>query len=224
MKIDFRSPAVLATVAAVILIVAGPGWWLYSQSAKEEQRVAVAAIVAAATKSIALTLSLRGAEGEAAELDKLVAAAEGPLSALRGFPGRREPAVFEAAEQYLADAQRAMRRQAVLVRVREVTAASQNALMAHMARAENRSDEWIREAVALRQKLEKDFYEFRTSSAAYSSALDALPASRGKVLELLPGAAVYDQAALGKVQTRAAEDARVAAEELEALKRLPPPR
>ena len=224
MKVNFRNPAVLAVSAAVVLLLVGPGWWLYSQSVKEEQRTAVAAIVAGTTKSIALALSMRGAEGEAAELDKLVAAAEGPLSALRRFPARRELAVFEAAEQYVADAQRTMRRQAALVRVREVTAGSQNALMSHMARAENRSDEWIREAVALRQRLEKDFYEFRTSSAAYSSALDALPAARGKVLELLPGAAVYDQATLARMQTRAAEDARVAVEELEALKRLPPPR
>jgi hypothetical protein len=224
MKIDFRNPAASAIAAAVILLVAGPGWWLYSESVKEEQRMAVAAMVAETTRSIALGLSLRGAEGEAAELDKLVAAAEAPLSALRDFPGKREPAVFEAAEQYLTDAQRAQRRQAMLVRVREVTAASQNALMMHMARSDNRSDEWIRQAVALRQKLEKDFFDYRISSAAYSSALDAMPASRRRLAEVLPGAALYDEAALGKVQTRAADDAKIAAEELEALKRLPPPR
>lgn len=224
MKLDFRNPAVTAIIAAVVLLVLGPGYWFYKESGKEDQRNAVAQIVAGSTQSIALSLSLRGAEGEARELDKLVAAADGPISALRGYAGKREPDVFEAAEQYAVDVQRVFRRQAALVRVREVTAASQNALMSHMTRSENRSDAWIREAVDLRKKLEKDFFDFRAGAAAYSSALEALPASRRKVAELLPGASLYDEAAIGKLQTRAAEDARAATEELENLKKLPPPR
>ena len=41
----------------------------------------------------------RGAEGEAQELDKLVAAAEGPIGTLRGLPRRHDAAMVEAAEQ-----------------------------------------------------------------------------------------------------------------------------
>ena len=224
MKLDLRNPAVSAALAAVILLVLGPGYWLYRESGKDDQRKAVAEHVAQATRWLTLSGSLRGAEGEAAELEKLVAAAEQPITALRGFPSKYEPAIFEAAEAYLVDIQRVLRRQGALVRIREVTAASQNALMQHMGRADNRSDDWIREAVDLRKRLEKDFFDFRGGAAAYASALDALPASRRKLAEVLPGVQLYDEAAVGKVQTRAAEDARAATEELQNLKKLPPPR
>jgi len=224
MKVDFRNPAVSAAIAAVVLMVLGPGYWLYRESAKDEQRKAVVEHVTQATQWLNLSGSLRGADGEAAELDKLVAAAEKPIAALRDFPSKAEPRIFEAAEAYVADIQRVLRRQGALVRVREATAASQNALIQHMARAENRSDDWIREAVDRRKRLEKDFFDFRNSAAAYSSGLEALPASRRKLAELLPGARLYDEAAVGKVQQRAAEDAKAATEELETLKKLPPPR
>lgn len=224
MKPLFRNPAVMAIAGAVILLVAGPGYWFYSQSAKDAQREAIGQLVAKTTRDIGLGLSLRGAEGEAPQLEGLVEAAERRLSVLRGFPSKAVPEAFAAAEQYVTDAQRVLRRQAALVRVRAATAGAQNALIAHMARAESRSDEWIREAVALRQKLEQEFFEFRAAAAAYSSALDALPAARRQAAAALPGAALYDEAALGKVQTRAAEDATAAAAGLENLKRLPPPR
>ena len=42
--------------------------------------------------------------------------------------------------------------------------------------------------------------------------------------EKLPGVQLYDEAGVGKLQTRAADDAKAATDELEALKRLPPPR
>ena len=45
-----------------------------------------------------------------------------------------------------------------------------------------------------------------------------------RLAEVLPATRLYDEAAVGKVQTRAAEDAKAAAEELENLKKLPPPR
>jgi hypothetical protein len=224
MKIDIRNPAVMAAVAAVVLLVAGPGYYFYSQSVKDTQRKAVAQQVTETTKSLALAISLRGADGEAQQLDAQVEAAERRLAALRGAPGKSVPEVYEAGEQYITDAQRVMRRQAALVRVRIATAGAQNALIAHMGRAENRSDEWIREAVGLRQKLEKEFFEFRAAATAYSSALEAIPASRRQAVAAVPGAAFYDEAALGKVQMRAAEDARSATAELENLKKLPPPR
>lgn len=224
MKLDFRNPAVIAAAAALVLLVAGPGYWLYSQSVKDAQRQAVAQSVSETTQAIGLGISLRGADGEAQQLDALVAAAEGRLAALRGTPSKAVPDAFEAGEQYITDAQRVLRRQAVLVRVRAATADAQNGLIAHMARAENRSEDWIREAVALRQKLEKEFFEFRAAATAYSSALEAIPASRRLVAAALPGAALYSEAELGKLQARAAEDARHAAIELENLKKLPPPR
>lgn len=224
MKIDFRNPAVMAAVAAVVLLVAGPGYYFYSQSVKDAQRKAIAHHVTETTKSLALAVSLRGADGEAQQLDAQVEAAERRLAALRGAPSKAVPEVYEAGEQYIGDAQRVMRRQAVLVRVRIATAGAQNALIAHMGRADSRSDEWIREAVALRQKLEKEFFEFRAAASAYSSALEAIPAARRQAAAVLRGAEFYDESVLGKVQMRASEDARSAAVELENLKKLPPPR
>lgn len=224
LKSLLRNPAISAAVAAVVLIVAGPGYWFYTESLKEDQRKAVAQRVSDTTRAIGLALSMRGAEGEAKQLDALVAEAEERLSDLRAIQKRHEPRILESAELYVADTQRLLRRQAALVRVRAVAAASQNALMSHMARAENRSDEWIREAVALRKKLEQDFFAYRTAAAAYASALDAMPATRRQASETVLGAQFYDETALGRVQTRAARDAREATEELEALRKLPPPR
>lgn len=224
MKIDWRNPAITAVAAAVVLIIAGPGYWFYSESQKEAQREVVAVIVAETTQAIGLAISIRGAEGEAGQLDAMVADAERWIAALRDAPKKREPEVFESAGSYAVDAQRVMRRQAEVVRTRAKTAQSQNALMAHMAQAGNRSGEWIAEAVARRQRLEKDYYDFRAASTAYSSALDAMPATRKRVADLKLPAPLYDEVALAKVQTRAADDAREATEGLESLKRLPPPR
>lgn len=224
MKAMLRNPAVMAAIAAAILLVVGPGWWVWKQNATVGEKKAVAAQVAGVTQSLLLSQALRGGEGEAQELDKLVAAADGPIATLRGLPKRHDAAMVEAAETYMVDIQRVLRRQANLVRVRETTAASQNALMQHMAQATSRSDDWIKDAVALRQRLEKDFFEFKSAASAFASALDALPASRKALGEKLPGVQLYDEPGVGKLQTRAADDAKAATEELEALKRLPPPR
>ena len=223
-NIDWRNPAVTAAAAAALLIVAGPGYWFYSESRKEAQRETVAQIVGEVTQAVGLAISMRGAEGEATQLDAMVAEAEQRIAALRGAPAKPEPDVFEAAEQYAVDSQRAMRRQAEVVRTRFRTAASQNALMAHMAQSGNRSSEWISEAVAKRRKLEQDYFDFRAAAAAYSSALDAMPATRRQLVQIGLPAPLYDEAALGRVQTLAADDARAATEGLESLKRLPPPR
>jgi len=224
MKLDWRNPAFTATVAAVLLIVGGPGTWYYLETQKETQRARVAVVVGEVTESIGLALSIRGGEGEAQQLDAMVAEAEGRIAALRNEPKKREAEVFEAAEGYAVDAQRVMRRQGEVVRARAKTAGSQNALMEHMAQAGNRSSEWIAEAVARRQQLEKDYYDFRAAATAYASALDAMPAARKRVADLKLPAPLYDEAALGRVQTRASTDAREAAEGLASIKRLPPPR
>jgi len=224
MKLELRNPATIAIIAAIVLLVAGPGWWYYNETVKDAQRKAIAQHVAQTTRAVTLAISLRGADGEATQLDVLAEAAEARLGALRAERSRKVRAAFEAGEQYVADVQRVLRRQATLVRVRAAAADAQNALIAHMARAESRSQDWIREAVALRQKLEKDFFEFRAAAAAYSSALDALPASRRQAAAAVPGAELYVEAELGKLQMRAAEDAKLAATELDNLKKLPPPR
>jgi hypothetical protein len=224
MKFNPRNPAAMAGLAAVILLVAGPGYWFFNEARKDSQRKEVAQVVSAASRSLGLAMSMRGAEGELAQLDTISKETDAQLGSLKALPKRYEPKVVDAAEQYVVDAQRIIRRQAVLLRVRATTAAAQNALMAHMGRAESRSDEWIREAVALRKKLEGEFFEYRAAAAAFASALDAMPASRRLAGETVMGASFYDEAALGKLQARAAEDAKVATEELAALKRLPPPR
>jgi hypothetical protein len=224
MNFNPRNPAAMAAIAAVILLIAGPGYWFFNETRKDAQRKEVAQVVSASSKSLGLAISMRGAEGELAQLDAIGKETDAQLAALKGLPKRYEPPVVEAAEQYVVDAQRIVKRQANLVRVRATTATAQNALMQHMGRAESRSDEWIREAVALRKKLEGEFFEYRAAATAFASALEAMPASRRLAGETVMGASFYDEAALGKLRTRAAEDAKIATEELAALKRLPPPR
>lgn len=224
MKLDFRNPAVMAGIAAVILLVGGPGYWFYNETRKDAQRQEVAQRVSETSRGLGLAISMRGAEGEVQQLETLVADADKRIAFLKALPRRYEPKMVEAAEQYIVDAQRVVRRQALLVKARAVAATAQNALMQHMGRSESRSDDWIKEAVALRQKLEKEFFEYRAAATGFASALDAMPASRRLAGETVIGATFYDEAALGKLQARAAEDAKIATEELAALKRLPPPR
>jgi hypothetical protein len=224
MNFNPRNPAAMAIVAAVVLLIAGPGYWMFNESRKETQRKEVAQVVSAASRSLGLAISMRGAEGELAQLEAISKDADAQLASLKAITKRYEPPIVDAAEQYVTDAQRIVRRQAALLRVRSTTATAQNALMAHMGRAESRSDDWIREAVALRKKLEGEFFEYRAAAVAFASALEAMPASRRLAGETVMGASFYDEVALGKLQARAAQDAKIATEELAALKRLPPPR
>jgi len=99
--------------------------------------------------------------------------------------------------------------------------ASRRALAAHMERAEGRGAGWIERALALKQRAERDNFEYRTAAGALAALYYGHRETQEKVRAALPQAPLLDEQARARLQ-QAAKDAESAAEqELESLRRLP---
>jgi hypothetical protein len=143
------------------------------------------------------------------------------LERLRAEDVSRNRALAEAAELYLVDVQAILHVQANAARALAASRASRRALARHIENAEGRGTGWIQRALALKQKAERDNFDYRTALGALAALYYAHPESQDKLRAVAPGTPLLaDEERLRLHQ--AAKDAENAAEQdLEQLRRLP---
>src|SRR5262249_46460220 len=150
--------------AAVIVVVAGlayAGWGAYE---KRVLRAQVAGLVTLARSRLgeALGTDLNRPTSELIErLDNGIDETDVNLQRLRASKASLDPALVEAADDYLANTLAVLRREAGGARGRARFVESRRALVEHMQRAGDRGGAWLGEAVQLRQQLDKDHYEYQ---------------------------------------------------------------
>src|SRR5258706_8272625 len=139
--------------AAAVILVAGLAFGGYDTYQKRELRARVAEIVAAAGGQLEETLGVdvnAPIAGLSERLDAGVARADAGLQQLRALSARRDPALVEAADPFVAGVLEVLRRQAGATRHRARFIEDRKALEAHMARVGSRSPGWMSEAVQLK--------------------------------------------------------------------------
>lgn len=190
---------------------------------KRELRAQVAELVAAAGSQLeeALAVDVHAPAARIGDrLDAAVARADAALNRLRALGARRDPALVEAADPYLAGVLEVVRRQVGATRHRARFIEDRAALVAHMARVGARSEGWIAEAIRLRRILDQDNYDYQLTTASLGNMLAGLVDARRKLSALLPAMPLPAEAAITQARERTLSAAQAAKQELEQARRL----
>ena len=176
----FNKPLRWGLVAAVVVIAGLGAWWGYASYREHSLRQAVAPQLQAADARLRTALGAAlepdpaQAEQVAAGLDAALQDIEARLAALRALDAAPDPARVEAAAEALGDAAAIVRRQAEAIRAGLAFTRSREALRAHMRGARSRSRTWVSEAIELKHKMDRAYFD-------YKYALDGLAARLGDV-------------------------------------------
>lgn len=205
---------------ALIAILAAAAWWGYGQNQKREQRKAIVALVAdtGARMRSALSATTDGPE-TARKLEEDTAAADKNLSELKRMDTVREPALVDAADDYLLTSREILKRLVNIQRYRQLLSESLPALIQHM-RSYNRSGAWVQQAVKARERVNKDHRDLGLATDALDQLLQSFPASQKKIAPFVDPAVLIEDGAIATARTRALEAAKQVAADIEKTRQL----
>ena len=189
-----------------LAIAAGVGYAMVGAAQKRAQQRQVGQLVADSTERLRQALTAK-ADSE------LVAAIDANLKATRA---PRDPALADAAEQYIISAREIAKRRIEVERLTRQAAASRAALAGHMTHAANRrGDAWMRDALALKKRVENDHFELGITLKALYDLLYNLPDAEKRLEPRLGAALLLEPALTDSARRQAQADAKRAAEELD---------
>jgi len=142
----------------------------------------------------------------------LAAAIDANLQATRA---PRDPQLAAAAEQYILSAREITRRLADVDRLWRQAQTSRAALAGHMARASYRSDPWLRDALALKKRMENDYFDLGVQLKAIDELFYALPDVERRVEPHVGAAVLLEPALADSVRKKVQAEAKRAADELD---------
>jgi len=221
MRSSDRSKLLLGAFAGVIVLAIAGGFY-YGAKKKRDLESSAAASAADATARLrdAAALAL-DAPKAAAQLQAHEAALAGHLERLRAEDASRNKALADAAELYLVDVHAMLRVQANAARAHAAARASRRALAAHMDSAEGRGAGWIQRALALKDRAERDNFDYRTAVGALAALYYAHRESQQKLRAALPDAPLLADEERQRLHQAAQEAEAKAGQDLEQLRRLP---
>jgi len=197
-------------VAVVALAVAG--YLTYAAAQKRAQQRQVAEVVRDTTEKLRQALAAKPAPELVAGIDANLKAARAP----------RDPGLADAAEHYILGAREIARRRVDAERFARQAAASRQALAGHMARAARRNDGWMRDALALKKKVETDYFDLGVTLKAMDDLLFRLQDSEKRLEPRLGTDSLLEAAAVASARKQAQDEARRATDELNQLRRIGP--
>jgi len=218
-----------AIVAAALVVAAALGYWGYGAYKKNELRKTVAALLTDAGTRLRAALEV---EAGSAPIDRPEAARqsgehadamERRLARLRELDVERDLVLADDADSHLVTAREIFRRQAAGHSAYSMLSESVGALRDHM-RADNRTGEWIGQAVKAKERAERDFRDYQTAVAVYAKLLGSLPVSQMRIAPRVEPAALVDEALIARARDRALEAAKQSAKEMDAVRKLLGPR
>jgi hypothetical protein len=170
-----------------LLIASVLGYWGIGSYRKARLQETVTALVRDSSERLQAALALEtdaaAATGgqtvgkldeQAQEVDKHLA----DLHDLSASPNRE---LVAAAEEYLLTVRQILREQAASHRYLVQLVASDEGLREHMRKAGRRSAAWIDEAVRSKDRLERNYFDYRISAEAFERLLASYPSARKKM-------------------------------------------
>jgi hypothetical protein len=206
-----------AFAVAVLLFVSALGYWGVSVYRKGQQQKAVAALVGDASRRLESALALETETAAASsqqtvgKLDEQAQEVDRHVMELHDMSGGPNSELATAADDYLLTVRQILRQQAASHRYRVQVAASEAALREHMGAAGRRSGAWINEAVRMKERLERNYFDYRVSAEALDRLLAAYPASRKRMVTQLGTPLLADEAVEDARRRSAATLKRVSA-------------
>lgn len=218
-------------VVAVVglLVAAGLGYWAYHTYKLGVLRSTVAALLTSASGQMREALAAEAGpapadrlrlakklDEHAAVIDALVVQLK-----LKRQELERDTRLTDAADDFLLTCREILRRRAASQRAYALLSDSMEALRDQLrAAGTDRSAKWPREAVRARERAERDFRDYRNTSAAYATLLGQFPTSQKKIAPHVDPAALIDDKLVSAARERSLATAKQVAEEMEKVRQL----
>ena len=186
------------------------GYWAYGKSQKRSQQHKVVELVRDTTEQLRQALAPRPSATIVAHIDANLQAAKAPT----------DPALAEAAEVYIVGAREIAKRRIDAERLMVQAAASRQALAGHMARAGRRNDAWIRDALALKSRVERDHFDLNVSLKALDELLLTLPEAEKRLEPHVGPALLLEESLRQSARKQAQDEAQRVAAALDRARRL----
>lgn len=220
MTLGYGTRTVAAAVVAFVA-VSSLGYWALSAYRKSDLQKAVTAVVRDSSDRMKAAFAIQTETAQTvARLDDHAQEVDKHLIELRGLRASANRPLVDAADEYLLTVRQILRNQAASHRYRVQMAASDKALRDHMRTSVRRTPPWIQEALRAKDRLERDYLDYRLSVEAYDRLLEALPETRKRLAPLVGAGAVADTTAIADARRRALENLKRAAGEVERARQL----
>ena len=212
-------------LAALALAVA-LAYWGYRSYARSQLQKAVVELVRDSSERLQAAFAVEtGAAAEdssrtVTKLDDLAQEVDKHVIELNRMSASPNRPLVDAAEEYLLTIRQILRNQAASHRYHAQVAASDRALREHMRSSNRRSGAWIQEAVRSKERLEKNYFDYRLSAEALGRLLDSYPETRKKLALHVSAAALADETAARNARRRALENLKRVADAVERARQL----
>jgi len=210
-------------LAALALFVA-LAYWGYATYAKKQLKEAVIELVKDSSDRLqagfATVAGGPSTDRTVTALDDLAQEVDKHVIELNRLSASRDRPLVDAAEEYILTIRQILRSQAASNRYYAQVAARDRALRDHMRTSSRRSRAWIDEALRMKDRLERDYFDYRMSAEALGRLLESLPEASRKLALHVGRAPLADEAAVKSASRRALENARRVADEVERARQL----
>jgi hypothetical protein len=211
---------------AGLVAVSALGYWGVSAYRKVQLQKAVTALVRDSSERLRTALAIETQAAPAnpvqtvAKLDDQAQEVDKHVIELRGMSASPNRALVDAAEEYMLTVRQILRNQAASHRYRIQVSASERALRDHMRTANRRSGTWIQQALRAKDRMEKDYFDYRLSVDAFGRLLESYPAARKKLALLVGAGLLVDEAVAAGARKRVLANARRTADDVERARQL----
>ncbi len=211
---------------AALMIASALGYWGISAYRKGQLQKAVTALVKDSSERLqaALAVETEAVHEDAArmvgKLDDQAQEVDKHVIELRGMSASPNRALVDAAEEYLLTVRQILRNQAASHRYRIQVSASERALRDHMRTANRRSGNWIKEAVRAKDRMEKEYFDYRISVDAFGRLLESYPATRKKLALQVGAGLLVEEAVAANARKRALATSKRVADDVERARQL----
>ena len=211
---------------AALVIVSALGYWGVSAYRKSQLQRAVTALVQDSSERLrgALAVETEAVHDDTARmvqrLDDQAQEVDKHVIELRGMSASLNLSLVYAAEEYLLTVRQILRNQAASHRYRIQVSASEQALRDHMRTANRRSGNWIKEAVRAKDRMEKEYFDYRISVDAFGRLLESYPATRKKLAQQVGAGLLVEEALAANARKRVLATSKRVADDVERARQL----
>ncbi len=215
-----RTKRIVFGLAAVLMLVVAASM-LYGVKKKRDLESSATASAADATARLREAAS---GKADAARLQAHAEAVARHIETLRREDLSQDRVLAEAAELYLTDVQAILRNHAAAARARAAGLASRQALAGHIGAADARGTGWIQQALALKERAERDNFDYRTAMSALATLYSSHHESQDKLRAVAPATPLIEEALRQRLHQQAKDAQQQAAAEIERIRQMVLPR
>ena len=208
--------------ALALAIACGVAWSAYRGIQKRELQRNVVALVQDSTARLREALGLLTAGAEApAKLEGHFTALEASVGKMEALDASIHPVLVQAADAYVTDVHALLRRQLALYAGRDAVRVDIGEINNHLRTAGTRSPEWIRQALALNQRLERSFFDYRFAAGGLEKSLSALEDTSRGLRIFVPASVVIEDDLIVAAEKRLRELSTLLEQQVGSARKLP---